>query len=371
MKKFLLFFSLILSAAVVFGQKPKVSELPKYSPTDSQVDSMDVVGNVGGITRTIKGYKFKKAGRDSLAFFTTEQVDDTTILICNLKGECDTLILISDAVVITASQGVKRVVNDIRLNDTIEGGHTDVQWLPGLSAFRAGSVLGSQWNVANIGQYSTALGSNTIASGVGSMAFGLNSTATGTIAIVMGQNSTANCSTCLVVGNNASGTGSDNFVAGPQAQGTGNSAMAIGENVRARGRASMAVNWWTKSKAFGSFVAGYYNDTTDAASATSINGANRIFIVGNGTTDALRHDFMRALHNGNMSIDQTSSSTDPQGVLDVRSTTTGMIVPRMTKTQRDAIATPVAGMCIYQTDNTPGFRMYNGTNWMKFTESTD
>ena len=55
----------------------------------------------------------------------------------------------------------------------------------------------------------------------------------------------------------------------------------------------------------------------------------------------------------------------------INSTTQGLLIPRMTKTQRDAIATPVAGLIIYQTDNTPGLRVHNGTNWMKFTESTD
>jgi hypothetical protein len=43
----------------------------------------------------------------------------------------------------------------------------------------------------------------------------------------------------------------------------------------------------------------------------------------------------------------------------------------MTKTQRDAISSPAAGLAIYQTDNTPGLRVYNGTNWMKYTETTD
>jgi hypothetical protein len=43
----------------------------------------------------------------------------------------------------------------------------------------------------------------------------------------------------------------------------------------------------------------------------------------------------------------------------------------MTKAQRDLIAAPVAGMAIYQTDNTPGLRVYNGANWMRFTETAD
>jgi len=58
-------------------------------------------------------------------------------------------------------------------------------------------------------------------------------------------------------------------------------------------------------------------------------------------------------------------------LVDMTSTSRGLLLPRMTKTQRDAIASPATGLTIWQTDNTPGLRSYNGTNWMKFTESTD
>ncbi len=33
----------------------------------------------------------------------------------------------------------------------------------------------------------------------------------------------------------------------------------------------------------------------------------------------------------------------------------------MTKSQRDAIVSPVAGLLVYQTNNAPGFYFYNGT----------
>jgi hypothetical protein len=58
-------------------------------------------------------------------------------------------------------------------------------------------------------------------------------------------------------------------------------------------------------------------------------------------------------------------------LLTLSSTTRGFLPPRMTKTQRDAIASPATGLVIYQTDNTPGLRCYNGTNWMRYTETTD
>ncbi len=64
-------------------------------------------------------------------------------------------------------------------------------------------------------------------------------------------------------------------------------------------------------------------------------------------------------------------TANANAILDAQSTTKAFMPPRMTKTQRNAIASPTAGMVVYQSDNTPGLRAYNGTNWMKFTESTD
>ena len=51
--------------------------------------------------------------------------------------------------------------------------------------------------------------------------------------------------------------------------------------------------------------------------------------------------------------------------LDVSSTTKGLLIPRMTQSQRNTILTPVnaAGLLIYQTDGTPGFYYWTGSSW--------
>lgn len=58
-------------------------------------------------------------------------------------------------------------------------------------------------------------------------------------------------------------------------------------------------------------------------------------------------------------------TTDPNAssILDMVSTTKGVLVPRMTKVQRDAIAAPAVGLLIYQTNVNPGFFYYNGSTW--------
>ena len=66
-----------------------------------------------------------------------------------------------------------------------------------------------------------------------------------------------------------------------------------------------------------------------------------------------------------------TTSPDPSSVLDITSTSGGLLVPRMTVTQRANIATPIQeGLLIYQTDNTPGFYYYNGSSWSVIDSAT-
>ena len=58
-----------------------------------------------------------------------------------------------------------------------------------------------------------------------------------------------------------------------------------------------------------------------------------------------------------------TATPDPSAKLDIRSTSKGLLIPRMTQTQRNAIASPANGLFIYQTDNNPGFYYYNGSAW--------
>lgn len=50
-------------------------------------------------------------------------------------------------------------------------------------------------------------------------------------------------------------------------------------------------------------------------------------------------------------------------ILDMTSTSQGMLAPRMTKAQRDAIVSPATGLLIFQMNSQPGFYYYTGTGW--------
>jgi len=58
-----------------------------------------------------------------------------------------------------------------------------------------------------------------------------------------------------------------------------------------------------------------------------------------------------------------TATPDASAALDITSTTGGLLPPRMTTTQRDAISPAATGLMIYQTDGTAGFYYYNGSSW--------
>ena len=67
-----------------------------------------------------------------------------------------------------------------------------------------------------------------------------------------------------------------------------------------------------------------------------------------------------------------TTTPDASSALDITSTTKGLLIPRMTAAQRDAISSPATGLMIYQTDGTAGFYYYNGSSWEGFqTQNTN
>jgi hypothetical protein len=64
--------------------------------------------------------------------------------------------------------------------------------------------------------------------------------------------------------------------------------------------------------------------------------------------------------------DNTYTTGNASSVLDVKSTTKGFLIPRMTSAQRTAISSPATGLLVYQTDGTTGFYYYDGSAWTSF-----
>ncbi len=78
--------------------------------------------------------------------------------------------------------------------------------------------------------------------------------------------------------------------------------------------------------------------------------------------------FFLSIHTfllGQVAINFDDSRADSSAILDVKSSTKGMLAPRMTLANRDAIVNPAQGLMIYQIDNNLGFYQYNGSVWTK------
>ena len=136
------------------------------------------------------------------------------------------------------------------------GPGTRMMWYPKKAAFRAGSVSSTQWDDANIGDYSTAMGSNTNAIGEASTALGNWTTASGPSSTAMGALTNS----------------------------SGNSSTAMGDN--------------TTAKSFAETVIGTYNTAYTPASTSALISADRLFVIGNGVYSA-RSDALVMLKNGN------------------------------------------------------------------------
>ncbi len=67
---------------------------------------------------------------------------------------------------------------------------------------------------------------------------------------------------------------------------------------------------------------------------------------------------------GQQNVGIGTNTPHPTALLELYSTSKGLLIPRMTQAERDAISSPATGLLIYQTDNTPGFYYWNGTAWI-------
>ena len=62
-----------------------------------------------------------------------------------------------------------------------------------------------------------------------------------------------------------------------------------------------------------------------------------------------------------------TENPDPSAALDVSSSQGGLLIPRMTKAQKDAIVSPATGLIVYQMDTIEGFYYYRN-GWIAISE---
>lgn len=155
-------------------------------------------------------------------------------------------------------------------------------------AFRAGKVDGTQWDEANRGLRSFAIGTNSVASGTNSIAGGNMSTASGLDAVAFGSSNMASGSRSISIGNTNTSMGNGSVALGTQNMSNGtnsfaigysnvassNMSIALGNNSTSSGTASLTTGSNTMATGSNSFAGGNGSMATNTASFAFGNFAN-------------------------------------------------------------------------------------------------
>jgi membrane carboxypeptidase/penicillin-binding protein PbpC len=95
---------------------------------------------------------------------------------------------------------------------------------------------------------------------------------------------------------------------------------------------------------------------------TNYSISNNYFSMKKLVFTALAAMLLNASSMAQVAINTDESPPDNSAMLDVRSTTKGMLVPRITLAQRNAITNPATGLIVYQTDSIPAYYYNSGTS---------
>lgn len=71
-----------------------------------------------------------------------------------------------------------------------------------------------------------------------------------------------------------------------------------------------------------------------------------------------------------VAVNTDGSAANSSAMLDIKSDTAGILIPRMTLVQRNLINNPAEGLMVFQTDETAGFYYYDGLAWAEVSKRT-
>jgi len=141
----------------------------------------------------------------------------------------------------------------------VSGQGTRMMWYPDKAAFRVGGVQGTNWDRNQVGNYSFATGSNTMASGSSAFAGSSGSTASGGASIAYGNYNTASGYGSVALGNSARSLNRGSVAIGDDIVVNGEYSVGIGFQIVASGRNSVAlgINTRTYGTAYGATAMGF------------------------------------------------------------------------------------------------------------------
>lgn len=166
------------------------------------------------------------------------------------------------------------VVGSTQLDDTTNPDN-DVRMLfdKVKGAFRAGTETGDQWDSANRGTNSTALGNNNKASGLESVAIGGSNLSTMQSSVTIGNANAATGIRSIAIGTGNVASAQSSLILGDGCAASAADAVAIGQAVTASGINATAIGKWCTASGQNSFAIGYGTDTSTNANKASGTGS--------------------------------------------------------------------------------------------------
>lgn len=107
---------------------------------------------------------------------------------------------------------------------------------------------------------------------------------------------------------------------------------------------------------------------TSAGSGGTIGGGGTLNYISKYTPDGLNIGNSLLYDNGT-SVGLGTNTPNASAIFELSSSTQGFATPRMTTLQRDAIATPIIGLLVYNT-STSFFNYWDGSTWIQMDTST-
>ena len=194
----------------------------------------------------------------------------------------------------------------------VSGSGKRFMWVPGKSAFRAGEANGTEWDNANIGNYSVAFGYATEASGANSVAMGEDAKVSGNYASAYGRQveASGNYSTAL-------GGGGNNYVKaqGQYSTAIGEKAIAEHDNATAfgygyaKGANSLAIGNKVSAYSYCETSVGIFSDDIVPVDANAWHTSDRLFVVGNGSSPSALSNALVIMKDGKTGIGTSTPNT--------------------------------------------------------------
>ena len=189
------------------------------------------------------------------------------------------------------------------------GAGARLMFYPAKAAFRAGYVLGTQWDNALLGKYSVAMGYSSQASGNYSTAIGASTLANGDYSTALGNGTTALGSSSTSMGISCFASASGSTAMGNNSSASGIFSTAMGSNTTASGDASTAMGSITFASGPNSTAMGLSSTATGTSSIAMGNNTTASGITSTAVGNSSIASGVNSTAMGDRTIASGGSST--------------------------------------------------------------